>query len=101
LRRASFLFNSGIGTAVRYGIGSRSGPAVWHCKLWMNCQWKWGVNHMPLPARLPPNPPDPRMKTVDWFSKIRVPDLSRVSTMEVTAAAFPLSSTSKSLQTRV
>lgn len=38
------------------------------------------------------------MKTVDWFSKITFPVvLSLVSTIEVTAAAFPLSRTSINL----
>ena len=53
---------------------------------------------MPLPARLPPNPPDPRMNSVDWFSKMTLPVcLSLVSTMAVTAAALPLSKTSINL----
>ena len=55
--------------------------------------------NVPLPVRLPPKPPEPRMKSVDWFSNISWPvDLSFVSTMTVTAAAFPLSSTSRMLR---
>ena len=53
------------------------------------------IVYVPLPARRPPNPPDPRVKTVDWFSKITVPVfLSLVVTWIVTAAALPLSRTS-------
>jgi hypothetical protein len=53
---------------------------------------------LPLPSRLPPKPPEPRMNTVDWFSKMILPVvLSFISTIVVTAAAFPLSKTSRSL----
>lgn len=54
--------------------------------------------YSPLPERLPPNPPAPRMKTVCWFSKIILPlALSLVSAIRVTAAALPLSNTSRIL----
>ena len=57
-----------------------------------------GGQHIPLPVRFPPKPPLPRMNTVDWFSKTTFPvALSTVSTIEVTAAAFPLSRTSSTL----
>jgi hypothetical protein len=44
----------------------------------------------PLPVFLPWKSPLPRMTTVDWFSKIFLPEaLSNVSTATVTLAAFP------------
>lgn len=53
---------------------------------------------IPLPVRLPPKPPAPRMKTVIWFSKMILPvAMSFVYTMVVTEAALPLSKTSNSL----
>ena len=65
---------------------------------WIICFWGTFQCTSPFPARLPPNPPAPRMKTVIWFSNITLPlCLSLVSMMVVTAAALPLSSTSISL----
>lgn len=53
---------------------------------------------IPVPERLPPKPPAPRMNTVTWFSKITFPvALSFVCTTVVTEAALPLSRTSMSL----
>lgn len=52
----------------------------------------------PLPVLLPPKPPEPRIKNVDWFSKMTLPEfLSFVCTTAVTAAALPLSRTSMRL----
>ena len=54
---------------------------------------------IPLPTRLPPNPPDPLTKIVEIASKISSPEyLSFVVTRVVTAAAFPLSRACKILQ---
>ena len=54
---------------------------------------------LPFPVFLPPNPPAPRMKTVEWFSKTTSPlEASLVWVTVVTAAALPLSRTSASFE---
>lgn len=105
LRCTCFLLNNSIRGAFWRVVGSGSCASIWNMQAFGRSKWarvKKGssAQAIPFPVRFPPNPPAPRINTVDWFSNMTFPELtSLVSMIVVTAAAFPLSRTSRSLPT--
>lgn len=93
---AGLLFDGRIRFTLRWLVESRRRTAIFAER--SNSRRCGQAGIVPMPFCFPPKPPAPRMKTVDWLSKITFPvALSLVCTMDVTAAALPLSRTSRSL----